>query len=373
MYSKVIIAKNPEIGTCFAKFLSAYFEALLTFCGRATWTNLGRYGDYSERTFRRYAGTTFCFAKLNLSLLKDLQPTILAIDATTIGKAGTTTWGLGKFWSSCDGRVIAGIEYSCLALINPDRPGAFHLSAAQTPPQGNRMDFYVNQLKQAPLPQTVNYVVADGYYAKIKFCKAVLGKNLHLITRLRKDAQLHHLPPPKTGKRGRPRLKGDRIAPNDFTQCLILDDGTQLRSQLVWVQAFKQVCLVVAVRRSEKMACLLVSTDLTQAPEDVFRFYKARFQHELLFRDAKQHTGLGHCQARNQAALGFHANASLTTVNLARLDAPADAPFSLASSKRLNLNRRIARMIFRQLKLNPDDLDNQDNLRAPFPMGVIAP
>ena len=50
------------------------------------------------------------------------------------------------------------------------------------------------------------------------------------------------------------------------------------------------------------------------------RFYKARFQIEFLFRDAKQFLGLNDCQARCSSALNFHFNASMTALNLLKLE-----------------------------------------------------
>jgi hypothetical protein len=78
--------------------------------------------------------------------------------------------GLGKFWSSCDGKAVRGIEYSCVALINPDLPGAYHLSASQTPPDGNRVDFYIRQLQilKQHYSDSAKHIVADGYYANLK-------------------------------------------------------------------------------------------------------------------------------------------------------------------------------------------------------------
>ena len=64
---------------------------------------------------------------------------------------------------------------------------------------------------------------------------------------------------------------------------------------------------------------LLFSTDLQLVIKDIYRFYKARFQIEFLFRDSKQFTGLNHCQARGQKALYFHFNASMTALNLIKL------------------------------------------------------
>ena len=45
---------------------------------------------------------------------------------------------------------------------------------------------------------------------------------------------------------------------------------------------------------------LLASTDLKQKPTEILTFYQLRFQIEFLFRDAKQFTGLTHCQARDE-------------------------------------------------------------------------
>jgi hypothetical protein len=49
-------------------------------------------------------------------------------------------------------------------------------------------------------------------------------------------------------------------------------------------------------------------------------FYKARFQIEFIFRDAKQFTGLLDCQSCDADKLDFHFNASLTALNLAKAD-----------------------------------------------------
>ena len=47
--------------------------------------------------------------------------------------------------------------------------------------------------------------------------------------------------------------------------------------------------------------------------------YRLRYQIEFVIRDAKQHSGLLHCQARSQEKLDFHLNMSVVAVNLLRL------------------------------------------------------
>jgi hypothetical protein len=50
---------------------------------------------------------------------------------------------------------------------------------------------------------------------------------------------------------------------------------------------------------------LFFSTDTSLSGIDIFLFYKSRFQIEFLYRDAKQFTGLEHCQSRSETKLDF--------------------------------------------------------------------
>ena len=63
---------------------------------------------------------------------------------------------------------------------------------------------------------------------------------------------------------------------------------------------------------------MFLSTDLTLTVESIFLAYRSRFQIEFCYRDAKQMTGLTHCQARNKEALAFAFNMSLASVNVAK-------------------------------------------------------
>ena len=52
----------------------------------------------------------------------------------------------------------------------------------------------------------------------------------------------------------------------------------------------------------QKNLGLLYSTDLSLDALDIVRMYKLRFQQEFIFRDGKQHFGLGDCQMRKRVA-----------------------------------------------------------------------
>ena len=65
---------------------------------------------------------------------------------------------------------------------------------------------------------------------------------------------------------------------------------------------------------------VLCSTDLSLSAEEILNLYESRFQIEFLFRDAKQHTGLGHSQVLDSKGQEHFANSSLTALNLLRLE-----------------------------------------------------
>ena len=109
----------------------------------------------------------------------------------------------------------------------------------------------------------------------------------------------------------------------------------------IWHVSLKRtirVVLLLNTRQAKPRYILLFSTDLFLPGRDILDLYKLRFQIEFLFRDAKQFTGLTDCQARDEKAISFHFNTSLSAVNLAKLDLLAqhdpeeDFVFSLRNS-----------------------------------------
>ena len=102
---------------------------------------------------------------------------------------------------------------------------------------------------------------------------------------------------------------------------------------------------------------LFFSTDLLLHAFKIYRYYKARFQIEFVFRDANQFTALGDCQSRNKESLHFHFNASFSALNLVKiqeqLDYPNyryDAPFSMASHKARFHNESLIERFFSMLE-----------------------
>ena len=103
-----------------------------------------------------------------------------------------------------------------------------------------------------------------------------------------------------------------------------------------------RVVLVVDTR--SRRQAVLFSTDTDMDAQTLYRSYKARFQIEFLFRDAKQFTSLSAFQARSQAKLHVHFNASMSALTFCKLEARqqgGDAEFSMASFKRRAFNQHL--------------------------------
>src|SRR5690606_6877136 len=98
---------------------------------------------------------------------------------------------------------------------------------------------------------------------------------------------------------------------------------------------------------------VLATTDLDQAADEVVAFFRLRFQIELLIRDAKQYTGLGESQTRDEAKLDFHFNASLAGANVLRL-LSRRAGLSAASYVREQYNRFLVERLGYELSLEAE-------------------
>ena len=110
----------------------------------------------------------------------------------------------------------------------------------------------------------------------------------------------------------------------------------------------------------------------------LLHFYKARFQIEFLFRDAKQFTGLIDGQARDKNALDFHFNAAMAVLNLLRYmdrthhQKNPEKPCSIASWKKKLYNGHFMNRIIQHLDLDPKLTKLHPNYQQLHDYGVIA-
>jgi Transposase DDE domain len=180
------------------------------------------------------------------------------------------------------------------------------------PLETTRIDFYLAQLTKIRhlLPGALKYLVADGFYAKFKFVEGVMAQNLHLIGKLRVDADLQYLFTGPQNPRGAPRKYAGKVQFNDLNNLEHvgpLEDNAELYTAIVWHRSLKRqirIALIVNTQKSGKTGyALLFSTDLGLDARKIVQYYRARFQIEFIFRDAKQFMGLCDAQTRDQKRL----------------------------------------------------------------------
>ena len=382
------------------KFLLELFRLIFSIQGRHNFTNYSRYSDLNEMTFRRNFSLHVDWVKFNLEIMNlhdvQLQPVIGAVDCSFIPKAGKFTYGKDNFWSGATSCNKKGLEVSLFSLIDVSTGKAWALDITQTPPnlsqkegssnEYTRMNFYTEQMSDL-LPQLehVKYFVADGYYAKSKFIDCLTKMDKVLITKFRPDANLRY-PLNNTEQaraHGNTKYSG-KVNWKNLQLDKWIDVGRDekhphlhIYTQTLNSPHFKRDFKVVMLRNVKtNKYVVLASTDLFLSARKIVAYYQLRFQIEFLFRDAKQFTGLAHCQARDEHKLDFHFNASMTALNLARvLHQPENTNQSLNSLCRKAYNTRITRLIFGKLREQAEFdliLDiNQPYIQEVIQLGVM--
>lgn len=251
--------------------------------------------------------------------------------------------------------------------------------------EATRVDGYLDHLQQdrASLPPQVRYLVADGYYSKTKYINGIAELGLHQIGKLRRDANLRWRYDGEQKPRGRPRCYDGKVCLDDVTRFTFVqeqEDGTRVYTAVVNSVQFKRdlriVYLVKPVGNKVKTA-LLFSTDTSLDAETLIAYYKARFQIEFLFRDAKQFLGLNDCQARQAKALHFHFNASMTALNLLKLEdrqyqAGHGNVISIASWKIRKINAHLLERFSSYLGLDFSRIKSRPDFEEICNYGAIA-
>ncbi len=409
-----ILEKMTDVAKPQKKFLVTLILTILLMRGKVNFRNMGRYSDLNEKTYSRQFRKPFDFADFNKRLVEETVPShhekIAVMDCSFVPKSGKKTYGLGFFYDSSHDQAAKGLEISNLAVIDVTDNTGYSISGWQTPSRKEiealvanqrsaegdeqqedeitRVDFYAQHLRRDAvyLPDDVKYLVVDGYYAKIKFVNVVDEVDLNTIGKLRHDANLRYLYDGPQKKFGARRKYDGKVKFNDRSRLEYVDEVDEdihLYTAVVNNVNLKRSIRLVYVfnlRNKKKSGyALLFSTDTKLDAKTVYRYYKARFQIEFIFRDAKQFTGLSDCQARRQESLDFHFNASLTALNLAKVDAYSsfgydhDTPFSVATQKTVYFNGHFLEKVFSILDLDPNLIKCDPDLKALRTYGAVAP
>lgn len=375
-------------------FMLELFGLYLSVKGRINFLQFGRYSEHGEQRFRNQYEHSFDFMTFNAKSVKEYagESLIIGFDPSYISKSGKHTHGVGYFWSGCAGKTKWGLEIAGIAAIDIDNHTGFHLEAVQTPSDlktESLVDHYTKVLitRKDSLLSLSRYIVADAYFSKRKFVTDLCKNGFEVISRLRDDADLQYkFYGEQKGGKGRPRQYDGKIdfaelKPNYFN-CIEQNDKTKIFSAIVYSKSLKrEINLVIVFTKGKSTKWthkLYFSTDFDMKAESILEYYQARFQIEFLYRDAKQHTGLNDCQARSKDKLNFHFNASLTTINLAKinhwLNIPKDVrpAFSMADVKTMYHNELLLYRFFQVFAIRPNLKKNNRKITELITYGVIA-
>jgi hypothetical protein len=344
-----VLSKINFINKKQKNFLTILIQGLIGISGKRTFRNLARYMQLTEHTFARQMAKTLNFIGINAEIIKasknEKEVLIAAQDLTFVPKSGKATHGLDYFWNGSASKAEKGLEVDVIAVVKVgDKKAGYTISAEQTPanpvPKSERkkkkateftkIDFCLNHVKKA-LKQLVDlgiqYMVVDAFFAKIKYISGLVFCGLHAISKLRQDASLRRIyTGPQKARGRRKKFATGKVNFGDFEQSLvtkIASENTELRSCIAYSTSLKRNIKVVLVRKEISHAkygeAFLFSTDLELDTTKIYEYYVSRFQIEFIFRDAKGFTGLNDCQSRDARRIHYHLNASLTALNVVKI------------------------------------------------------
>lgn len=365
----------PVICPTVLKQMSHVIYGLLISTGRITMLELSRWteGGGSYRTIQRWYHSKILWLQVMWILFTSQlwqagHEYIAAADEVVLGKAGKETFGLGRFFSSLQNRVIPGLSFFVFSVVDVNERQSYPIQVAQiVKPAGEKTQQNKkksvktrkcprgrpkgSQNKQEPTlsPEllriqpilqaflaivrgllSISYLVLDGHFGNYPSAWLVRQTGLHLLSKLRWDAALYE---PFAGKyRGRgPHPKyGDKIDVHKMKKKYLKSDTREkgLRTQIYQATLLNKefafplnvvVILKTNLSTQAQAHIILFSTDLQLSYEKLIDYYALRFQIEFNFRDAKQYWGLDDFMNVKEVAVTNAAHLTFFMVNFSAI------------------------------------------------------
>ena len=353
--------------------LSHVLYGMLISNGRITMLEISRWTEAggSYRTIQRLYHRPLLWLQIQWifftsQFLQTQHEYIAAGDEVVFGKVGKETYGIGRFFSSLQNRVIPGLSFFTFSVIDVKERQSYPIQTVQMiqekeaqktkekkktvkaekravgRPKGSKNkvekkpDLSPELLLIQPVLQAflailrgilaVEYLVMDGHFGNYPSAWMVLETGLQFVSKLRSDAALYE---PFTGKycgRGAHPKYGDKVDVRKMKKKFLKSDKKEdrLRTQIYQVvllnKGFAFPINVVVVLKTDLVThrqahIILFSTDLELPYEKLFDYYTLRFQIEFNFRDAKQYWGLDDFMNIKEAAVTNAAHLSFFMVN----------------------------------------------------------
>ncbi len=367
---------EEQISKTTARQLKQIIGAMLSIPGRVTMLGLSRWTEKggSYGTIQRFYNSIILWKELQWQLIQknfliEDGEYLLAGDETVVSKAGKQTYGMDRFFSGIQQRVIRSVAFFAISLIDVEKGRSYPIELKQvirseeekltskirketantTPkrkrgrPKGSKNK--VNQVEKrspeleriyhslksvlAMIGQTIQlkYIALDGHFGNEPCANMIKELGLDLISKLRTDAALYLPYQGEQLHRGRKRIYGQKLdlsnPPIQFLKSTQTEAGFQTKIfQGVFLNKNFSLPLNVVIivkinlKTLHKAHVVLFTTDLDLDYERVIRYYSFRFQIEFNFRDAKQHWGLEDFMNVKETAVTNAANLSLFMVNV---------------------------------------------------------
>jgi putative transposase len=363
----------PVVSATILQQLSQVIYGILISSGRITMLEISRWTETggSYRTIQRLYHTPLLWLQIQWvffvsQLQKSKSEYIASGDEVVFGKAGKETYGIGRFFSSLQNRVIPGLSFFVFSVIDVDERQSYPIQAVQMirakeeqkkkgeqkaikkekrpvgRPKGSQNKKRENPtlspelLRIQPVLQAflailkgvlaVRYLVMDGHFGNYPSAWMVLQTGLQFVSKLRSDAALYE---PFTGKycgRGARPKYGDKVdvrkMKKKYLKSDTKEDGvrTQIYQAILLNKGFAFALNVVVILKTnlathKQAHVILFSTDLKLPDQKLYDYYTLRFQIEFNFRDAKQYWGLDDFMNVKEVAVTNAANLSFFMVN----------------------------------------------------------
>ncbi len=369
---------QPWITATTARQLRCITCGMLAMTGRVTMLGIARWtGDGgSYRTIQRFFATAIPWAQLfwhffRQHLFHTDDVYLLAGDEVVVTKAGKSTHGLARFFSSIYQRAVPGLAFFSLALVSTKDRRAFPLRLEQVVrPEGDQAAAKLKAKAKAHAPASkrkpgrpkgsknksktdsplspelqriqrlvhellhliagvfpLTYLLLDGHFGTNAALQMAQQCGLHLISKLRSDAALYEPYDGPYQGRGPRRKYGAKLnlaaLPAKYLQQTTVERAieTRIYQAALRHKGFPQllnVVIIVKVNRStqKRAHVILFSSDLTLGWATLIDYYGLRFQIEFTFRDAKQYWGLEDFMTVTPTGVTNAANLALFMVNL---------------------------------------------------------
>lgn len=425
----------PVLSTTVLRQVSQVMYGMLISSGRLTMLELSRWTERggSYRTIQRLYHTPLVWLRIQGILFTSQfhrtdHEYIAAGDEVVFGKAGQQTYGLGRFFSSLQNRVIPGLSFFVFSLVDVEERQSYPIQAVQMlkepqpikkkekgkPTQANKRPvgrpkgsknkqkkpatLSSELLRIQPILQaflavvkgslTVRYLVLDGHFGNYPSVWMVLQTGLQLVSKFRSDAALYELFAGTYGGHGPHPKYGDKVDVRKMKRKYLKADDTEagIRTQIYQAALLNRefaspinVVVILKTNLSSKQQAhvILFSTDLELSYEKLFDYYTLRFQIEFNFRDAKQYWGLDDFMNVKQTAVTNAANLSFFMVNcsavLLRQYRKSNPEFSILDLKSHYRGCRYVSETIKLLPRKPDGILLAELFQQIARLGMVHP